>query len=766
MSGQLSAAQRNAVSRISGLVVINAMIFQEILAEHDPRVLPLQKMLAKGTLVRQFGEHWQFILDDIDYYPIFHVACQILGDLTATQGMIEALKDLAATAQSIVGMRAALRHDLMGRIYHRLLVEAKYLGTYYTGIPAATLLLKLALRPDAWDVEWRDLEQLRHLRVADLACGTGTLLMAAADSVTDNYISESAAQGQEIDVVALHTTLVEEVLHGYDVLPSAIHLTASTLALRAPHIAFTKMNLFSLPLGGPHRRLGSIEYLQSKYLQLQMDLFAAAPATRQVRGDEAVEMPSAPLPDLDLCVMNPPFTRSVGGNLLFGSVPENERTQMQTKLRRLVRVSKASASITAGLGSVFVATAHRHTKPGGRMALVLPKTVLSGVAWKKTRRLLREKYRLDYIIASQHPERWNFSENTSLSEVLLVASKVDDDTARRSEPPCVVGVNLWRNPVTAFEALSVAHRLSSNRVPDIRHGQGALELFVGEQKVGEAIAYPWDELKSHDGWMLPCSYAQSDLIRAAFHLLQGSLWLPGHGKVAQIQLSALREFGSLGPDRRDVSDGFNRSATPTAYAGFWGHSAKTVCTLAQEPNCHLSPLSRAKKGRPLRNIEDLWPLAGRLLVAEGLRLNTQSLVSVRLPGAVLSNVWWPFALSRGFRTDDHEKAVVLWLNSTLGLLSLLARRQETEGAWVGFKKPVLAGLPVVDLRALSRGELQGLGSAYDKVCDRQLGPFPEMAVDPVRAEIDGSIARILGLPDFSTLREMLSREPVVCSKQL
>jgi hypothetical protein len=121
----------------------------------------------------------------------------------------------------------------------------------------------------------------------------------------------------------------------------------------------------------------------------------------------------AELPLLDLCVMNPPFTRSVGGNLLFGSVPDDERKAMQHKLADILRKPHVLASSTAGLGSVFVAVADRYVKPGGRIALVLPKALLSGVAWGKTRELINRKYRLDYIIASQDPEHWNFREHRS-----------------------------------------------------------------------------------------------------------------------------------------------------------------------------------------------------------------------------------------------------------------------------------------------------------------------------------------------------------------
>ena len=792
MSTKLSAAQTQAVSRISGLVLINALVFEEILAEHNEQVHPLQKLLNEPNPITAFSEHWQFILGHINYFPIFHIAREVLANLPASMGVTHALKELAKTAQNIVSMRAALRHDLMGRVYHRLLAEAKYLGTYYTSIPAATLLLKLALRGNN-QIEWHHLEQVAQFRVADLSCGTGTLLMASADTLSDAYIRACAARGEPVDLTALQRVLTEQVLHGYDVLPSAIHLTASTIALRAPQIAFTKMNLFSLPLGGAHRRLGSIEFLQSPDVVQVVDLFGAATLVEQTTGKATEEVLKVTLPDLDLCVMNPPFVRSVGGNLLFGSVPEPERKEMQKKLQQLVQQRNVLASSTAGLGSVFVAIGDRYIKPGGRIALVLPKALLSGVAWDKTRELLRQKYRVEYIVASHDPERWNFSESTDLSEVLLVAqkiaglspsSKLDTEVTAETRFPTesgleegaspasgvVTAINLTRNPMTAFEALAVDYA-TRPAAPDLETGQGALPVTIGNQKVGEAVALPWDTLKDQYLWILPCAFAQSDLIRAAYHLLRGKLWLPGHGIVGQLPLCPLKELGTLGPDRRDIHDGFTLSKSPTAYPSFWGHDAKSVLTLAQKPNQHLSPLSKAKANRPLRKLEHLAPLAGKVLLAERLRLNTQRLAAVRLNEPVLSNMWWTFAFKENGRSRtpcraDCEKALTLWLNSTLGLLSLLANREETEGAWVDFKKPVLANYSVLDVRALSPEQQNALVAAYDDVANDALQPFPTMNSDTVRAAIDAAIAKALGLPDFSILRTLLAQEPVVCLRRL
>jgi len=387
--------------------------------------------------------------------------------------------------------------------------------------------------------------------------------------------------------------------------------------------------------------------------------------------------------------------------------------------------------------------------------------LLSGIAWKPTRELINRRYSLEYLIVSQDPERWNFSENTSLSEVLVVAKKIGESSGEgQREVTCV---NLWKNPATSFESLSIAQTLTEKGLPDIENGQGALEIKIGELKVGEAVSIPWNELRD-DAWILPCAFAQADLTRVAYHLLKGTVWVPGIGANGNLPLCRLGELGELGPDRRDIHDGFQLAKSETSFPAFWGHDAPLVTTLAQSPNQYLSPLAKAKPGRNLRKVNDLWPKAGCILLAERLRLNTQRLIAVRLQNKVLSNVWWPFALKNG--NEQEEKALTLWLNSTIGLITFLIHREETEGAWVDFKKPVLTALPVLAVRNLKADQLKVLSNTYDRLCKEELLPFPHMAHDPTRQAIDNAIKSVLGLPDISVLREMLAREPVVCLRAL
>ena len=114
----------------------------------------------------------------------------------------------------------------MGRIYHLLLKDAKFFGAYYTSVPTAALLLKLTLDPARVPIDWTDPDAIGQLRVADLACGTGTLLKASLHTVVDNYVRARAEKGLAINVPAVHTKMIEDAIFGFDVVPFAIHLAA------------------------------------------------------------------------------------------------------------------------------------------------------------------------------------------------------------------------------------------------------------------------------------------------------------------------------------------------------------------------------------------------------------------------------------------------------------------------------------------------------------------------------------------------------------
>lgn len=132
------------IYRVASLTLANAMLFQEVISQREP-VKTLRETIESKDIVGEFNVQWKHIESKIDFIPIFKVAREILLALPSSPETDKALRRLAESAIKISRNRAALRHDLMGRIFHKLLADAKFFGAFYTKIPAATLLLKLAI---------------------------------------------------------------------------------------------------------------------------------------------------------------------------------------------------------------------------------------------------------------------------------------------------------------------------------------------------------------------------------------------------------------------------------------------------------------------------------------------------------------------------------------------------------------------------------------------------------------------------------------------
>ena len=750
---------RAAARRIGCLVLFNALAFQDRLSEANGDVPTVSESLRSG--VRGLRDTWLMICDEIDYVPVFELAAGILNIL------IDAPEDshspvIDPLVRAMESTRRLEGHDLTGRLFHTLLTDAKFTGAYYTSVSAATLLTRLVFHDWPSHVDWRDYEFPASLNVADLACGTGTLLMAVASEAERRH---EAAGGE--NAAELHKAMVEQALYGYDVQLSAVHFAATSLAMLNPDIEFDRMNLYVMPLGveGTSISLGSLDFLGQDEVAVQFafspeDGNAAGMSATRVSGGgsrSVAEGETARLPELDLAIMNPPFTRSVIGNLLFGSLPANERRKLQDELSR--RLKSRQASATAGLGSAFVAAASPKLRPGeGRLALVLPVTVCTGPSWAQTRSLIEREFDLNMVITSHDPLRWNFSDSTDLSEALLIATRRAEGEI--SAPRRTTFVNLWQNPDGVLDAHRIAQAITS--APPAKFEEtGTALLEVDGRHVGEVVSIPTSILAGKQ-WS-GVQFSRADLIRSALRLLDGGeVWIPGEQLVSDIQMCRLDELGLIGPDVRDVRDGFEPTDAVTAYPMVQNHDTDVRRRLSTEPDKHLSPLAEPRRGRRLKPINLLWPKAGRLLIGARFRLNTVRVVAMRADTNVLASMWWPV------RTDDNslEKALTVWLNSSLGLLTLLATRNTTEGSWVQLKKADLKEMPVLDTHNISPSQLQQLSDLFDEMSEAEFERLPSMAECPARRRLDDGVSEILGLPDLDNLRRLLASEPVVSNERL
>lgn len=168
---------------------------------------------------------WDLILA-VDYRPIFAAAVKVLDALDSPP-FARSVGGIIRWARDAVGsVGGGLRHDVLGRIFHRLL-EGRYDCSFYTSVPASIMLAGLAIRGG------RDVPRsLGEMRVIDAACGTGTLLMAAAKRIMD--VRPAGYSGR---------TIIEDVLVGIDINDTALHMAATTLGLLSPATRFERMNI-------------------------------------------------------------------------------------------------------------------------------------------------------------------------------------------------------------------------------------------------------------------------------------------------------------------------------------------------------------------------------------------------------------------------------------------------------------------------------------------------------------------------------------------
>ena len=201
--------------------------------------------------------------------------------------------------------------------------------------------------------------------------------------------------------------------------------------------------------------------------------------------------------------------------------------------------------------------------------------------------------------------------------------------------------------------------------------------------------------------------------------------MPGETEIGDIAICRVATSSARSAlIRRDMWDGFERTESVTAYPLVENHDTNDPAW--RSPDAYLSPLVAPRPSRRLKPLSHLWPKAGRLLISERLWLETTRVAAMRAPMHVLSNVWWPVRID----DVDVEKALAIWLNSSFGLLSLLAHRTSTRGGWVALKKAELEELPVLDPRQLSAAQLAALADLFDHLADHEFDRLSRMAECP------------------------------------
>jgi hypothetical protein len=728
--------------RIATFILLDAALFHETLAGVDSTFASIQT--ARGSLQRFLDKEWTKILKK-DYEPIFSLAREVLQSFPSSPNTEAILRRIVDRALAIVSSGILRKHDFLGRVYHKLLLRTtgRFYATYYTSIPSAWLLAHLTFKLPHHRWDFSSPESISTLRVIDPACGSGTLLSASYMAIKDRYVQSCRTA---LKLGEFHRVLIEDVLHGWDVLDYASHLTLTTLALHSNRSTVDSSNIFTLPAGvdevGPH--LGSLDYLAGQ--SLLGHGFSSVPEKKGIAGSrrQAIQPPAC-----DVVIMNPPFSRSAKPNVKFGYATPEAKKLLQTALSKLGKDLEATGIGQAGLGAYFMLLGLKLAKDDGRVSIVIPRAILSGVSWGKVRDRYQKRCRLRLIVSNYDTgdaetgvDPWSWSENTDLGEVLILAERGDGSKAH------VGYVNLWRKPKNEVESVLLAQQITKvvdAGLPLLADGKWA-ELRLGGHLIGTLYGVDQDELSRN--WLFPCAFAHPELNSLARSVLRVPELVP---------LDSL--INSSGVDIKQVKDNFAESDRHTTNAMVWGHQgAMNTIFMAGSNIGHGRPKKKQSKDMHDRS-------ASAFLIAERPHLSTEALLAMRAPVPVLTTAFWEVSLKRS--TDSA--ALLVWLNSTYGIVAYLASATSSMGDIFKMKKDQLKYMPVIDTLAVDAGEAERLLKVVGSKPFLRYGEEFALAAkgQGARFQLDEFLQSRAKLPSISkSLYEALARDPVVIKQRL
>ena len=753
-------------SRMAMLIVTNAFVFQSVLAGKPEmeRVMSLKRMLsdnAKRVRYEQVIAGWDIILK-VNYRPIFHVAKRLIEAIATDDELIDRiLAILCDTAKELVDQRLTQVHELAGTVFQRLIIDRKYVKANYTRLESVALLSALILP--------KTQENVSELKVADFACGTGSLLNGVYQRILELH-EQAGGKGSLI-----HTRMVEKNLVGCDVMPNASHLTASLLTSIYPDLKIGNTRIHTMPYGKQRDgsyALGALDLLDAPEETPPLPMMGIE--IQQVGGEDDVEVITQHEfrhNEFDIVVLNPPFTRPDSD--ASSSAPKavfkgSDRDKEEEKRMRRARGQKdwRVGDGNAGLPSDFVDLADRMLKANGksRMGFILPVTCLMSPRWQKVRDMWATEYHdvVVITIADAEGEDCAFSADTTMAECMVVATKGKkaDNTGRGTFIP------LNRRPRSVIEALEIAntiHRIK--RVRQLEDGPSGSNLIkVGDDPFGHALNCP---LQMNSPWEV-VRIKEMALIQSAYRLANGEMWLPTQASLLEIPICFVNEIAVVGAHHRDIREEGKRGAfdleksyTQTElYPGLWNLNAPAQRAIVVQPDSHLIP-----RPNQYEKAQKILERSGRLHFNVDIGFSANSLGVLFTEKSAIGGSSLPSVV---LKKAIYDYAWTLWCNSTMGLLLHWAHSSKQQPGRGRGSRTALLQMPTLDVRCLSDEALANAERIFHTLKHQRMLPFNEAAHDPVRHELDRLLLNeVLYITSedahnaMHRLRELLCAEPSI-----
>lgn len=192
--------------------------------------------------------------------------------------------------------------------------------------------------------------------------------------------------------------------------------------------------------------------------------------------------------------------------------------------------------------------------------------------------------------------------------------------------------------------------------------------------------------------------------------------------------------------------------------------------MAFDADCQGSPRhggTAAERAALALKVASVWDTASNCHFNRDFRFNSQSTGMQFTPRKAIGGRAWP---SIKLASVEQEKALVLWANTSLGMLLRWWHSNKNQAGRGNIGKSMLQILPVLDVTALTAKQLKAAVKVFDAMSGLHLLPLHRIDRDAVRKKLDARFGlEVLGLPlsvvepggPLELLRMKLAQEPSI-----
>ncbi|MCQ4448685.1 MAG: N-6 DNA methylase [Sulfolobales archaeon] len=785
------------LAREMAYVLLNKILFYKVLEHYRnlPRLGPLYKEGVVKTCSEYLKKLREYFSEAVeateDFQAVFETGIYDEVELVENEEVLKAIDWLIGLVEHYQIERLG---DVIGFIYEDLIPgeERHQLGQFYTPKPIAELIVKWSVRsPDD--------------KVLDPGCGSGTFLVEAYKRLAE---LKRKRPWSEINYVPsdVHRQILRQ-LYGVDINEFPAHLTAMNLAMKNVRAPSPEMYVFV-----------------RDYFTIMPGQQVLTPyEVRTAEGGKPVEMV---FKDFDAVVGNPPYTR-------WREIPESTRKQIDDKLGNIISKYDLKAytgrGVEPGIYVYWIMHSTRFLKEGGRLGMIISDSWLQTDYGRNFFKFLLDHYKIHAVIDIST----RVFPVPLIGTSIVLLERCSNESERKSNKTLFMYLEVSKGSVNVDEILKFIDEAKSEMLP----GQATSRVLPSRATV-LTKAYIQGELAGREEKVVNFLFNVNDILNTLrqsplivklselFEPSRGntawSVWAITHGRRPDV---GGNEFFYLNENRvRQLGipkECLYPLLSSSRYLKFFTFVQQDWEELRREgKECYLFLCHRPRSALPpqvLRYIQlgegpnAQIRLRRRPGEPEGRPVNESQASQARLRyrnifidwydlGGVVetpviasryAQYWHRFALliykiacdddimtfvpRQGISFNVEElKALLAYLNSSFTKLYLEANGRSTGGGALAIEANILSDLPILDVKKLSRGDVEKLAQLFDRLEAeaRRLGgvdvienvfgselakeltgssnvkPGVEGLFNTVIREIDYEVARVLGLENL------------------